>query len=90
MKFLNKENKEYKWKKVGAMWLNMDNKRIKSVTITFIDDVEILKTDKVKGFRHDNAGMGVEKNNKPMLNKDGKQYTYPDFNLFVPADNVKE
>jgi len=90
MKFINKKSQSYKWIEVGAIWIGKNKDKKKSVTIKFNDDMEVLKTDKFKGFIHSQAGMGVEKNGKPSLNPDGKQYTYPDYKIFIPADKVQE
>ena len=52
--------------------------------------MEVLKTDKFQGFMHSQEGMSVRKKGKALLNPDGKQYTQPDCQKFIPADKVQE
>jgi hypothetical protein len=88
MKFLNKQEKTYKWIKVGSLWIG--NGKKKNVSIKLQPGIVVGAKDKYMGFANEQAGMGIEKNGKPMLNSLGKQMTYPDYNIYISSESLEE
>lgn len=84
MKFLDNKSAENKWIKVGAIWVGKTKQGKEMFSISLGKrPMELTGKEKFQAYRNDNAGMGVEKKGKPVLNKAGKQITYPDYNIFV-------
>jgi len=84
MKFLDNKSTKSKWIKVGAIWLGKTKEGKEMMSISLGKrPMELTGEEKFQAYLNDNAGMGVEKKGKPVLNKAGKPKTYPDYTIYV-------
>lgn len=84
MKFLDKKPTEKNWTKIGAIWVGKTKQGKDMLSISLGKrPMELTGEEKFQAYLNDNAGMGVEKKGKPVLNKAGKQTTYPDYTIYI-------
>jgi hypothetical protein len=90
MKFINKKETESKWITIGKAWKGKTKKEEEYLSIQWNTAVSFGAKEQISAFINPNAGMGIERNGKKILNKNGKQLVEADYNICILEDNIEE